>query len=534
MRNLSCGYRVSRALMQSVIAALIVFFVAGCLPGGEAPTFFSPRPGTYETDQQVYINIPQADQIFYTLDDSAPADNCLEYDGSPIVVNKLTKIRVMYIDGGVETEIAEDGTFNILNGSGSGGGAGGTETNAQMLLDWIDYEYVLGQLMQKHNNCGGEPVGAGSCDEGIFGAGVDETWWICDNYDPTDDSGYTDGSFTENAAPKHRGAANGSLDDCKNEGYGWAVWNTTSAGEAKFQYGNFQLTQDLVDSLGAVTLPSEGAVTVGSLGLTATGSIYGFYGITPSGQAGNGTTRSVEFDHYGDGSDMSEHVKVSGIYNGYIEDVITMVLKKKGSGSYTVFCSDANCDSTASIYNAPNWAKFETGDASCKASWFQIEAQHDNVERCFQAPGSADGFLQVTGCLAMETRQQWIFVDSTPGDAGDNVWVAQSVADPSQCITRWEETNLFALVKDWYKLSNCVAGYGDTKQVLNVIGTGKNVNIRLNGTNLCADNFWGPTNRISLQACDFGGGVLNTQHHAFYKEGLFPQVADPLAEIQGQ
>jgi hypothetical protein len=526
--------KITNTVIQCLSLTLIVMFAAGCLPT-EPPSNFSPRPGTYASDQLVTINIPQADQIFYTLDDTEPADNCLEYTGAPILIDKPTRIRVMYIDNGVEHQVTENGFFNITNGSGAGSGGSGNETNRALLLDWLDHEYALRLLLQHHNNCGREVQQAGACDNGDFGvAGLNRLWWICDNYDPQTGTGFTDGSFTS-----HEGAKNGSLAQCKADGHGWATWIVKADGSSTFNYSNFALGQAMLDSLPLAPTPlhplpsGANSVTSGSLAMTVTGKLVGEFGIDG---LGNGTTRSLEFDHYGDGSDTSPHIKVSGSYSGYIEDTITFALKSKSGGSYTVFCTDAQCDTEPAIYLAPDWTKYvASATASCQAPWFAIETQRYNDPKCLQAP--ADGqsaFLQMTQCASMEMRQQWTFADVTPNDSGDNIWTASPLSDPGKCITRWTDPNPLSLNKHWFHVTDCDLGFNDANQHLNIIGTQKNVNIRLHGTNLCAENFWAPHNHLNLRDCDYGGAALNTQHHAFYQEGAFPQVGNPLSVLQNQ
>ena len=120
---------------------------------------FSPPPGTYAETQYVSIIIPEADQIFYTLDGTTPHENCLEYTGTPIEISTVTIIKVIYFVGGVPSEVVE-GAYNIGDGS-----SGDSSTNRQLLLDWIDHEYLLSALLKFHNNCGQEPNGGG-CDDG--------------------------------------------------------------------------------------------------------------------------------------------------------------------------------------------------------------------------------------------------------------------------------------------------------------------------------------------------------------------------------
>ncbi len=173
-------FSIKSNMLMILLAITIMLNLIGCAEDVK----FSPPPGIYEDTQNVKIEVRQegqlsytgADQIFYTLDGTTPHESCLEYTGDAIEISKPTVLKMIYIAGGDVSKVFE-ATYTI----GSGGG-GSSSTNRQMLIDWIDHEYLLAELLKYHNNCGKEQNGGG-CDEGLLD-GLNQTWWICDNYDP--------------------------------------------------------------------------------------------------------------------------------------------------------------------------------------------------------------------------------------------------------------------------------------------------------------------------------------------------------------
>ncbi len=531
MRRISLFDRIVKGCMVAWLLASVLAFSSGCLDP-QTPTIYSPRPGTFAFDQTVTINIPEADAIYYTLDGTTPAPNCKDYfTTGPIQINSPTEIKVMYIDNGQEVHVTESGIFNITNGSGGGDSDGSTDTNKQMVLDWTDHEQALRLLLSDQNNCG-EEVQAGCDDQMIPGLGA--LWWICDNYDPVAGAGYTDGSFTS-----HRDSASGSLAACQNEGHGWATWIVSMDGSSIFKYSNFTLTQNLMDSISAPDAPhtlyplpsGSPSFTAGALGMTVTGSMVGKFAIS-----GSGTNASANFNHYGDGSDSSPHLKISGSYTGYIESVLTVTTRIITSGSNTAYCDssvDPSCASAPVIFAAPNWGVFVLpAEPSCMPPWYVIENQYHLEDRCYQAPaeGQQSDFLEMVPCVRDEVRQRWTFSDATPDDGADNLWIAKSVADMSQCLTIGSDGKLFPL--DWLYVRDC--GINDANQQVSFINTGqKNVVVKVGAK--CANQFLGPINHLNMDAnCDTGQGWLGSKYHAFYSEAMHPPTENMPAVLQNQ
>lgn len=324
--------------------------------GSVEPSEVEPQGGTYADPVTVTIDIPDASAIYYTLDGSDPAPNCLVYTG-PFEISATSELRyVPHFD----LEVGEVRTESYVIESG---GSGADLTNGDMVQAWYDMESATRQMFMDKYFGGCEPVIR--CDGGL---NLDDlgTWLLCE-----------DSSITDKGA-------------CETAGQGWIEWIVAAegfGGKSTFTYSGFSY-----EVSSGCELNAESGIIVGHFDSNGTGS-----------------TSTAEGDT----------MQLSGCYNGSIEDAAEVTVREKTGGTYTVTCTDDGCSDLAETYvigPGPTFSLFERGEPSCTLPFYLIRSQYN--DKCLGSLNENQTLASVS-CDAGELGQQWSLVpDTSADDAG--------------------------------------------------------------------------------------------------------------------
>jgi hypothetical protein len=380
---------------------LLALFTAGCLPS--TPPFFSPASGTFNDPINVTLNLPAGtSQVFYTLDGTEPAENCLQYTGGSIEISQTTVLKVKYWLGPEEQPLQE-ASYTIINGTGGGGGP---YVNEDMVEAWSETELNAERIVAEEYNGGCTfvvevPDGAGGCKKasGFGDLGKLDHWYFhCDN-----------GAST----PAIKGNANAvpaTPAACGTDGFVvMGLFTEGLGGRTDFIYEDHDLTLS-----GGGNLQVNGH-TVGHFNMEQNGTI---------------------------GTEEGSQAVLSGAFNGTI-DASVIVTNKQGSGGfYVTNCTDPGCGAGPKTYlisPGPVYTLFEpSGEASCKQPSFLLHNSSNG--NCVTAAPGANFNLINTFC-ANTPNQQWDIkpVEST-SDAND---FTIELADGSGCLQPAEQPPFF-------------------------------------------------------------------------------------------
>lgn len=373
-RSVKSGLTKTLQLMLLPATLALALLSLGCGPSEPVPPV-SPPAGNYTETINVRFNIADYDHIYYTLDGSVPAENCLEYFGGTFPISSNTELRYIVVTG---NEVS--GPFSVLytiEGSGGGGGPA-VLANTAYLDAWAASEIAIRQQLADAFFDGCEPVQR--CG-GQLVLGDFDTYIVCE-----------DGTTSKGNVPAVKAS-------CEANGQGWMTWTVASVnggGQSLQTYSNYTWPVDVGCDL---TIES--------------GQIYG------------------EFDASGSGSTSTANggsIVTSGCYNGIIDDFVEVHNKQRDGGYYEVSCTDADCgiDSqtggasieTYLVSPGPTFTLFQqsNNDASCAAPYFLIRNKWN--DRCLQAStGSAVGHVL---CSNDEAQRWTIELDTSTAAITDD------------------------------------------------------------------------------------------------------------------
>lgn len=112
----------------------------------------SPASGTYDTDQMIVIgNIPAGGKAYYTLDNTTPSDQSIEYDGIPFEMpegNNVLSV-IVYDKNGLASDVVKRNyVLNVVEKISK-------EDAEYFIWDTMKYKNMIGD---DHKSLNGEPV----------------------------------------------------------------------------------------------------------------------------------------------------------------------------------------------------------------------------------------------------------------------------------------------------------------------------------------------------------------------------------------
>ncbi len=427
------GQRKTASLLNLLLMLpFVVVFGGGCIDMPTGVVYDTDPPGDLYPDK-VYVSfiIPESeyDRIYYTLDGQMPAEHCLEWNGTAFEIAESLILKYIVVKGGVSSEVKSI-SYEIAGTGGSGGG--GTSTNLEMLNTWVDYEETTRQIIMDQYFGGCEPV------VGCSGTGLElshmNTWFICDSLDLSQ--------------PVPRTVIHSDKASCEAAGHGWITWLVAQegfGGRSVFTYKNFTLT-----------MPAGCDLTA------ETGQIVGHF---DSNKTGYTTT--------GEG----ETISLSGCYNGYIDDGVSVTTGNKTGGLYHAQCSDTGCGPGVETYRVKLGPVFElvvppSVEPSCAVPYYLLKNLYNPnvvsyVDKCLTASSTS---VYHSLCTNLE-NQHWELVPDT-GTAATYDYQLKST-QYNKCVTLVPMPNdLFNLQWHTVNMQACDQYQSDNKQRMRILGSG--------------------------------------------------------------
>lgn len=385
-----------------LLMPLILIFNSGCLPddllgaGGPEP-FFSPASGSFPGTQYVTLNLPEGTtQVFYTLDGTDPAENCLEYTGGAIEISQSSELRVKYWVGLTQQPV-ESGVYQI---AGSGGGGGGPYTNGDMVVAWAEMELAAEVLVKTAHNGGctlvvQKPSGGG-CASDTNLLHLDKWYISCDDGTYVAPVGGNAGSLPNTSA-------------CGSGGYvAQGLFTEGLGGRTDFVYSGHH--HDLA----------------GGGQLVANGRTVGHFNYEKSGTIG---------------TQEGSTINLSDAFTGTIDSSVIVTEGVSEGGFYETSCSDLGCESdkTYLISPGPTYTLFEpTGEASCSQPYYLLHnASNGNCLSRF-----LNGEAGVTNTWCKNTPdQQWDLIPNLATSETNDFSIQAS--DGSGCLAPRPDPILF-------------------------------------------------------------------------------------------